>query len=333
MELVLRDLEAEGKLLQLVVYDPGPRLLDLAAAEEISALRQGEHHPVPRRQQGLPPADDHHPGADRPPSWPPARPKAKVIDALSRRQLKRAPYLVGPGPRAPLLSLRPRVRAGSALHRGAERLILESVRPRLVGRTKAPRKRKPSGNTHIVAWILKAGQKDLEEMRKIASDQPVAADGVAAVRPGGGHGPRPPESGRGRTIMAGDPPLTEMAASAFCELYAYSRLLRRDASGASRKRCRQRCRRIAGRAAARPGPSAAERPGGRHCAGCGWCCAPGQPRRRRPRAAVERIVQARSDVAVGRMLKHNVLMNIQQQTFNQYMWSRSYNYQPATGGW
>jgi hypothetical protein len=31
------------------------------------------------------------------------------------------------------------------------------------------------------------------------------------------------------------------------------------------------------------------------------------------------------------MFQHNVLMNIQQQTFNQYMWSRGFNYQPATG--
>jgi hypothetical protein len=26
-----------------------------------------------------------------------------------------------------------------------------------------------------------------------------------------------------------------------------------------------------------------------------------------------------------------VLMNIRQQTFNQYMWGRGFNYQPATG--
>lgn len=31
------------------------------------------------------------------------------------------------------------------------------------------------------------------------------------------------------------------------------------------------------------------------------------------------------------MIKHNVLMNIQQQTFNTYMWCRGFRYQPATG--
>jgi hypothetical protein len=31
------------------------------------------------------------------------------------------------------------------------------------------------------------------------------------------------------------------------------------------------------------------------------------------------------------MIKHNVLMNIQQQTFNSTMWSRGFNYQPASG--
>jgi hypothetical protein len=35
--------------------------------------------------------------------------------------------------------------------------------------------------------------------------------------------------------------------------------------------------------------------------------------------------------AVNVMIKHNVLMNIQQQTFNSYMWSRGFNYQPASG--
>jgi len=39
----------------------------------------------------------------------------------------------------------------------------------------------------------------------------------------------------------------------------------------------------------------------------------------------------KGDDPVGAMLKHNVLMNIRQQTFNSYMWSRGFNYQPATG--
>lgn len=40
---------------------------------------------------------------------------------------------------------------------------------------------------------------------------------------------------------------------------------------------------------------------------------------------------ARGDQAVNNMIKHNVLMNIQQQTFRSYMGSRGFNYQPATG--
>jgi hypothetical protein len=40
---------------------------------------------------------------------------------------------------------------------------------------------------------------------------------------------------------------------------------------------------------------------------------------------------AKGDQAVNNMRTHNVRLNIQQQTFNTYMWSRGFNYQPATG--
>jgi hypothetical protein len=40
---------------------------------------------------------------------------------------------------------------------------------------------------------------------------------------------------------------------------------------------------------------------------------------------------AKGSDAVNNMIKHNVLMNIQQQTFNSYMWSSGFNYQPASG--
>jgi hypothetical protein len=40
---------------------------------------------------------------------------------------------------------------------------------------------------------------------------------------------------------------------------------------------------------------------------------------------------AKGSDAVNNMIKHNVLLNIQQQTFNSYMWSSGFNYQPASG--
>jgi len=40
---------------------------------------------------------------------------------------------------------------------------------------------------------------------------------------------------------------------------------------------------------------------------------------------------AKASETVSAMLKHSVLMNIQQQTFNSYMWSRGFNDQPAAG--
>jgi hypothetical protein len=202
----------------------------------------------------------------------------------------------------------------------------------------------------VVAWIMKAGQKDLEAMRKTLEEttrdwmrtSPQSDPVVGMIRA------RLAE--RGRALVAGDPPLTEMAASAFCELYSYSRLLRRDRSalpdqlgaealaGVRRELLR-----------AWPGFSVAER--GQVAAAPGlWLVLrtlvvhgdQAQKEAARQRllsvtAAEAAPAPARGSSggmgsdAVGNMIKHNVLMNIRQQTFNSYMWSRGFNYQPASG--
>jgi hypothetical protein len=199
-----------------------------------------------------------------------------------------------------------------------------------------------------VAWILKAGQKDLEEMRRSLEEttrqwlkESPASDAVVAMIRG-----RLAE--RGRKVVAGDPPLTEMAAAAFSELYAYSRLLRRNASAlpeqvpvADVSGARSELLRAWPRFGAVEKGQVATAPGL-------WLVlrtlvAHGDPSQRRH--ALERLLAVTSgeattvrgrpagkgDDPVAAMLKHNVLMNIQQQTFNQYMWSRGFNYQPATG--
>ncbi len=156
---------------------------------------------------------------------------------------------------------------------------------------------------------------------------------------------------RGRAIVAGEPPLTEMAAAAFCELYAYSRLLRRDGSALPDQLGDEAVAGGARRAAARLARLQRRRARARwpRRRGCGWCCARwwshgdaaqreaarrrllSRHRRRSPAGAGPGRPGGKGDDAVGAMLKHNVLMNIRQQTFNSYMWSRGFNYQPASG--
>ncbi len=153
---------------------------------------------------------------------------------------------------------------------------------------------------------------------------------------------------RGRTVIAGEPPLTAMAAAAFCELYAYARLLRRDASALPDGVGDEATAAARGELLrAWPGFSAAER--GQVATAPGlWLvlrtlvahgdAAQRESARRRLLALTAGEAPAgqgrpaeKGDDPVGAMLKHNVLMNIRQQTFNSYMWSRGFNYQPASG--
>jgi hypothetical protein len=239
---------------------------------------------------------------------------------------------------------------GAPFTAAQERLILGQFSPGWWAAKSGDEKEAFGQYPKVVAWIMGAGQKDLEEMRKTLEEttrdwmksSPQSDPVVGMIRA------RLAE--RGRTIVAGEPPLTEMAASAFCELYAYSRLLSRDGAalpdqlgdetlaGVRRELLR-----------AWPGFSVAER--GQVAAAPGlWLVlrtlvvhgdaaqkeaarqrllsvtakdAPSGPSR--PRQG------AKDSDAVNNMIKHNVLMNIRQQTFNTYMWSRGFNYQPASG--
>ena len=155
---------------------------------------------------------------------------------------------------------------------------------------------------------------------------------------------------RGRTLVAGEPPLTEMAAAAFCELYAYSRLLRRDGSALPDQLGDEALAGVRNELLrAWPGFSVAER--GQVATAPGlWLvlrtlvihgdAAQQETARRRllsvaagdePAGQGQARPGGKGGQAVDAMLKHNVLMNIRQQTFNSYMWSRGFNYQPASG--
>jgi hypothetical protein len=239
---------------------------------------------------------------------------------------------------------------GAPFTAAQERLILGQFSPGWWAAKSEDEKEAFGRYPKVVAWIMGAGQQDLEEMRKTleettrewmkASPQSDPVVGMIRARLGE----------RGRTIVAGEPPLTEMAAAAFCELYAYSRLLRRDGSALPDQLGDEALAGVRGELLrAWPGFSAAER--GQVAAAPGlWLvlrtlvvhgdAAQRETARRRllsvaagdgPAGQGQARPGNKGGDAVNNMLKHNVLMNIQQQTFNSYMWSRGFNYQPASG--
>jgi hypothetical protein len=237
---------------------------------------------------------------------------------------------------------------GAPFTAAQERLILEQFSPDWWAAKSDDEKEAFGQYPQVVAWILKAGQNDLEEMRKTLEEttrdwlkaSPPSDPVVAMVRA------RLAE--RGRALVAGEPPLTEMAAAAFCELTAYSRLLRQDGSALPWQLADEK---VAGvrkeLLRAWSGFSAAERSQVAAVPGL-WLvlrallvhgdAAQKESARRRLLAVTAADGEAspsapggRGSGAVGNMIQHNVLMNIRQQTFNSYMWSRGFNYQPATG--
>jgi hypothetical protein len=367
VELILRDLEIEGKLLQLVVYDRD-RLVDLAVGEEIPATRArkgdilflGQKSGGAARQMIITPGRTVHPKLAAGQAG-----EAKVINELSRRLAAetgaKAPAAATPAAGDTELD---RVRRsflfvlefalGAPFTAAQERLILEQFSTGWWAAKSAGERKSFGQYPQVVAWVMKAGQNDLEDMRKTLEEttrqwlkESPASDPVVAMI-------RARLAERGRTIVAGEPLLTEMAAAAFSEIYAYSRLLRRDGTALPSQLA------DADAAAARrellrawPGFSAAERaqvataPGLwlvlRALAIHGDSGQRDHARRRLlsltagevPAGASSGQARAgrggKGDDAVSAMLKHNVLMNIRQQTFNTYMWSRGFNYQPATG--
>ncbi|HEX7502964.1 MAG TPA: hypothetical protein VF451_06055 [Acidobacteriota bacterium] len=364
VELSLHDLQAgaAGKPLTLVVYEKD-RVIDLAVGEEIPAVRlaqwdilfvTGEGSSL--RLMRITPGRSVHGGIAK--SQPE---EAKGIDEISRRV---AAELASKGPAAA-----PETAAGVEMDRvrrsflfvlefalGApftaaqERLILGQLGSAWWAAKSDTEKKTFAQYPQVVAWILKAGQKDLEAMRKTLEEttrqwlkESPAADPVVGMV-------RARLAERGLTVVAGEPPLTGMAASAFCELYAYSRLLRRDKAALPAQLGDEAIAGVRGELLrAWPGFSAAER--GQVAAAPGlWLvlrtlvvhgdAAQREAARRRllsisagdaPAGQAQASPGAKGSQAVNNMIKHNVLMNIRQQTFNSYMWSRGFNYQPAAG--
>jgi len=144
---------------------------------------------------------------------------------------------------------------------------------------------------------------------------------------------------KGRVLVPGNPPLTAMAAASYSELYAYSEVLAKSPAAApsqvpSGAAARVKARLLAAwngftpeersQVASTPGLWASLRSVLRYGT-------PEEQSRVRvqlaavaaPRQAGEEQSSGKTDV-VGRMIKHHVMMNIQQQTFNHYLYCRGF---------
>jgi hypothetical protein len=205
----------------------------------------------------------------------------------------------------------------------------------------------------LVQVILKVGQSQLEGMRgeletavrQWINDYRGKSESVNVIES--------ELKRRGRILAAGEPPLTEMAASAYSEITAYSELLLsnpaaepEDIDDATVQEIRQQLRREWDSLSQTDRELIGTAPGL-------WICQrailahSSAADQEKTRAQIKRLSAGRDQASgsgrqgardretsrtlANNMLKHNTLMAIQQQTFNTYMWSRGFNYHPTYG--
>jgi hypothetical protein len=156
---------------------------------------------------------------------------------------------------------------------------------------------------------------------------------------------------RGRPLIKGEPPLTEMAAEAYAELYAFAETTARNADARLADLDATEIRTIRRQLVqAWPGFSVRERTQIAGVPGL-WMVLRkvvefgGAAERRRTlgqlaalvtapgTAGAKRAGETATDPAVMSMASHNALMAMQTQTFNSYMWSRGFNYTPTGKMW
>ncbi len=152
---------------------------------------------------------------------------------------------------------------------------------------------------------------------------------------------------RGRILVAGTPPLTEMAASAYCEITAFSELLQSNPAAdpeeideSTVQEIRQQLRRQWSAFSQADRELIGTAPGL-------WICqrtllAHGSAAdQEKTRAQIRRLSGGQRQASgsgnasakdlSNKMIQHSILMQMQQQTFNTYMWSRGFNYNPTFG--
>lgn len=208
----------------------------------------------------------------------------------------------------------------------------------------------------LVQGILTMGQKDLEKLRVdleksvrewlVETDQSDQAVKIINAQ----------LKSRGQVVIGGEPPLTEMSLTAYSEIIAYSRLLQQNPTAKpehisqdSVNEIKQQVTKVWESFSAADKQDIATAPGL-------WVCLRvqlqngSQAEQDAIRANLKKLEAATHNIGTGNstdpktnvsagsgtkkpmdMNSHWCMMQIQQQTFNTYMWSRGFNYLPATG--
>ncbi|MDD4113941.1 MAG: hypothetical protein PHC56_13060 [Herbinix sp.] len=200
----------------------------------------------------------------------------------------------------------------------------------------------------LVKSIMKAKKKDMEKLRSTLEDSikewlddtDQSDPGVKIIKTA--------LDKRGKVVKKGTPPLTEMSLQAYSEIIAYSKLLQKTPKASPDKiskktvdSVKKQVKELWKNLSKEDREDIATAPGL-------WVCLRSQYRfgtkdqKKEIRDSVKKIEQAKAEQGTGNdgggktnvalnMAAHNSMLQIQQQTFNTYMWSRGFNYQPATG--
>ena len=204
----------------------------------------------------------------------------------------------------------------------------------------------------LVKSIMKTKQKDMEKLRSSLEesikewldDTDQTNQAVKTIKAA--------LDKRGKVVKKGTPPLTEMSLQAYSEIIAYSKLLQKTPKASPDKiskksvnSVKKQVKEVWKNLSKEDKEDIATAPGL-------WVCLRSQYRfgtkeqKEEIRDSVKKIEQskvtAKADQGKGNdgdgktnvalnMAAHTSMLQIQQQTFNSYMWSRGYNYQPATG--
>lgn len=194
----------------------------------------------------------------------------------------------------------------------------------------------------FVKTIMKVKQKELEELRndleesvKEWLDESDQTDPAVKII-------KSSLEKRGKVVIKGDPALTEMSLQAYSEIIAYSKLLQKNSKASPDKitkksvnSVKKKVKEVWNSLSKEDKEDIATAPGL-------WVCLRSQYRfgtkdeKKLIRDSIKKIEQARVEVKPDSnknnskktldMTSHWSMMQVQQQTFNTYMWSRGFNY-------
>lgn len=246
---------------------------------------------------------------------------------------------------------------GAPFTKGQEEVILNELKNGWQSISEAELKKYDQYPT-LVQTILKMKQKDLEDLRADLEkstqewlDETDQSDQAVKII-------RSQLKSRGKTVIAGDPPLTEMSLTAYSEIIAYSRLLQKNPKAMpdeitqkSVDEIKQQVKKVWTTFSKDDRKDIATAPGL-------WICQRvlmkngSQAEQDKIRANLKKLEAVTQNIGSSNsgsagantgtgsgvekpmdMTTHWCLMQMQQQTFNTYMWSRGFNYLPTGRMW